>query len=158
MTDSRGVLREVAWREVFPWLLILRCFRLAIHPSILGIALLAALLTPLGWRAAQWAVLGKSVPVTEEDLAKDLALIQAPVLDDVSDPVRREALQAAYQQRLTARKEMWLLAAELTRWPGVGRVHDPNIVARVAQPLDALSSRSPLGYVFYRFSEPILRV
>jgi hypothetical protein len=158
MTDSRGVLREVAWREVFPWLLIFRCFRLAIHPAILAIALAAALLTPLGWRAAQWAVFGKSIPVNEEDLARDLALIEAPVLDEVTDPVRREALQAAYQQRIAARKEMWLHAAELTRLPGVGRVHDPNIVARLSQPLDALSVRSPLGYVFYRFSEPILRI
>src|SRR5688572_15089960 len=66
MTDSRGVLREVAWREVFPWLLIFRCFRLAIHPTILTIALAAALLTPLGWRAAQWIVFQRSIPAEEE--------------------------------------------------------------------------------------------
>jgi hypothetical protein len=53
MTDGRGVLREIAWRELFPWLILLRTFRLAIQPSILGIALLAAFLTPLGWRVAR---------------------------------------------------------------------------------------------------------
>jgi hypothetical protein len=158
MTDSRGVLREVAWREVFPWLLIFRCFRLAIHPAILTIALAAALLTPLGWRAAQYAVFWKSIPANDEELAKDLKIHVPPDLENVTDAVRGIALQEAHQQRLQARTEMWKHAAELTRLPGVGRVHDPNVLARVAQPLDALTTRSPLGFVFYRFSEPILRI
>jgi hypothetical protein len=158
MTDSRGVLREVAWREVFPWLLIFRSFRLSIQPTILAIALAAALLTPLGWRAAQWIVFQRSIPAEEGLAAEAQKMHPAPALEDVSDPVRQAALAAAHQQRLQSRQAMWRHAAELTRFPGVGRIHDPNIVARVAQPLDALTTRSPLGFVFYRFAEPILRI
>lgn len=159
MTDSRGVLREVAWREVFPWLLIFRCFRLAIHPAIIGIALLAALLTPLGWRTAQWMVFQHSIPANEEQVIEDLNRQHPqPNLETVDDPIRRDALLAAYQQRLLARRAMWQHAAELTRLPGVGRAHDPDVVGRIAQPLNALTTRSPVGYVFYRFSEPILRI
>lgn len=158
MTDSRGVLREVAWREVFPWLLIFRCFRLAIHPAIIGIALVGALLTPLGWRAAQWIVLQRSIPPEEELLAEAIERHLPPVLEDVADPVRQAALTKAQQERVAARQAMWRHAAELTRWPGVGRVHDPDVIGRVAEPLDALTTRSPLGFVFYRFAEPILRI
>lgn len=158
MTDRSGVLREVAWREVFPWLLIFRCFRLAIHPAIIGIALVGALLTPLGWRAAQWIVFQRSIPAEEDLLAEADAKHPLPALAEIADPVRQAALAAAREQRVQARQAMWRHAAELTRLPGVGRVHDTDVVGRVDQPLDALTIRSPLGYVFYRFSEPILRI
>ena len=40
MTDERGVLRRIAWRELFPWLIIFRTFRLAISPTLLLVATL----------------------------------------------------------------------------------------------------------------------
>src|SRR4051794_25309564 len=52
MTDSAGQLRRIAWDEVFPWLIIFRCFRIAISPPLLALATLAVLISPLGWRVA----------------------------------------------------------------------------------------------------------
>ena len=44
-----NVLRTVAWHELFPWLILLRTFRIAISPALLTVATLAVLITPLGW-------------------------------------------------------------------------------------------------------------
>ena len=48
MTDERGVLRRIAWCELFPWLIIFRTFRLAISPTLLFVATLAVGLTYFG--------------------------------------------------------------------------------------------------------------
>src|SRR5262249_47175751 len=45
-------IRRIAWDEVFPWLIILRSFRIAISPPLLGLATAAVLLSPLGWKVA----------------------------------------------------------------------------------------------------------
>lgn len=57
MPDEYGVLRRVAWRQIFPWLLLFQTFRLAISPPICFLATLGVLLTPLGWRGAEWLML-----------------------------------------------------------------------------------------------------
>jgi hypothetical protein len=48
MTDERGVLRRIAWRELFPWLIIFRTFRISISPTLLAVATLAVFLTSVG--------------------------------------------------------------------------------------------------------------
>jgi hypothetical protein len=48
MTDERGVLRRIAWRELFPWLIIFRTFRLSISPTLLAVATLAVALSYVG--------------------------------------------------------------------------------------------------------------
>jgi len=60
MTDDRGVIRDVAWRDIFPWLVIFRTFRLAKSMPLLFLATLGALLTPAGWRV------GEALFVSEE--------------------------------------------------------------------------------------------
>jgi hypothetical protein len=50
MAETPGLIRSIAWRELFPWLILLRCFRIAISPTLLGVATVAVLLTSLGWR------------------------------------------------------------------------------------------------------------
>ena len=50
MPEERGVLREIAWREVFPWLGIVRCARLALSPRLLALAALGLFATVVGWR------------------------------------------------------------------------------------------------------------
>lgn len=52
MENDRGVLRAVSWRDVCPWLLIFRSFRIAIAPHVLLLAMAGTLLVPLGWRFA----------------------------------------------------------------------------------------------------------
>ena len=57
MTESSGVIRHISWRDLFPWLILFRTFRLAIAPSSLAVATLAVVLTPLGWWLAGRAFL-----------------------------------------------------------------------------------------------------
>jgi hypothetical protein len=54
MTDTPATIRHISWRDLFPWLILLRTFRIAISPPMLAIATLAVILTPLGWAVAAW--------------------------------------------------------------------------------------------------------
>ena len=65
-TDASVTLRQIDWRSTFPFTLIFRSFRVAIHPSKLVLALLALLLIYLGgsfldaiWPEAYRATLGE---------------------------------------------------------------------------------------------------
>src|SRR6187200_2787070 len=49
MTDSPGIIRQIAWREIFPWLILFRVFRIAISPTLLALATLAVLVSTVGW-------------------------------------------------------------------------------------------------------------
>ena len=44
MADERIVVREIAWREILPWLVIFRTFRLARSLSLLFLATFGVLL------------------------------------------------------------------------------------------------------------------
>lgn len=47
--DDRGTLRAVAWSELFPWLLLFRCFRISIRMRPLLLSSAAGAATVLGW-------------------------------------------------------------------------------------------------------------
>lgn len=49
MASERPVIREISWRDIFPWLVIFRTFGLAISMPVLLLATLGAVLTPVGW-------------------------------------------------------------------------------------------------------------
>jgi len=49
MTQPPGAIRTIAWRELFPWLILFRTFRIAIAPTVLAVATAAMLIAPLGW-------------------------------------------------------------------------------------------------------------
>ncbi len=49
MASERPVIREISWRDIFPWLVIFRTFGLAISMPVLFLATLGAVLTPIGW-------------------------------------------------------------------------------------------------------------
>lgn len=52
MTDQDGrSVREIAWSEIFPWLLLARCFRIAIQVRLLALGGVGLFLTLLGWIA-----------------------------------------------------------------------------------------------------------
>jgi len=53
MASDRTVVREIAWRDVLPWLVIFRTFRLAKSMPLLFLATLGAVLTPVGWRIGE---------------------------------------------------------------------------------------------------------
>ena len=73
MTEEVGVVRRVVWREIFPWLIIFRAFRISISLPILSLATVGSLLTPVGSQIAAAVFLGS------EDFA---ATEWAIVLDD----------------------------------------------------------------------------
>ena len=54
MTDERGVVRRIAWRELFPWLVIARALRQSISPTVLLIATLGVFVSSIGWRIAPY--------------------------------------------------------------------------------------------------------
>jgi len=53
MPAERVLVREISWRDVFPWLIIFRTFGLAISMPVLFLATLGALLTPVGWQIGE---------------------------------------------------------------------------------------------------------
>ncbi len=58
--DDQGTLRQVAWNEIFPWLMIVRCFRLAIGLRVLVLAAVAVTLVVTGW-----GIIGTMFPADE---------------------------------------------------------------------------------------------
>jgi hypothetical protein len=63
------VVREIAWRDVFPWLIILRTFALAKSMPVLFLATLGVLAMPLGWRAAEGLFLDQQAVASDPDLS-----------------------------------------------------------------------------------------
>ncbi len=70
MTNDRGVVRAVAWRDLFPWLVIFRTFRLAKSMSMLFLATLGAVLAPAGWRAGEALFVAESTLQADPDFAQ----------------------------------------------------------------------------------------
>ncbi|MFO0819030.1 MAG: hypothetical protein U1A77_13875 [Pirellulales bacterium] len=53
MTGQNGIVREISWRDIFPWLVLFRTNFLALRASVLFVACLGTLAAPLGWRLAE---------------------------------------------------------------------------------------------------------
>lgn len=66
MSDSGGVVRDVSWRDLCPWLMLTRTFSLATTMQVLLASLLAVSLTPIGWRIADYALLSAETPTAAE--------------------------------------------------------------------------------------------
>ena len=49
--EENGTIRRVDWSEICPWLVLFRCFRLAIRFRALVLAAAAVILTLFGWTA-----------------------------------------------------------------------------------------------------------
>ena len=93
MTDDRSMVRYVSWRDLFPWLILLRTFRIAITPQLLAVATAATLLTSLGWWIGGWIFLhhwdeaGQRWVVRRQEVR--------PTLTEQVPPAVREYLPAA---------------------------------------------------------------
>ncbi len=48
MTEEVGVVRRIVWREILPWLIIFRAFRISISLPVLFLATIGWVLTPVG--------------------------------------------------------------------------------------------------------------
>lgn len=53
--QDNGAVRRVLWGELFPWLLLLRCFRIAIQVRWIVAGAAGVLLTYAGWAVVSWA-------------------------------------------------------------------------------------------------------
>ncbi len=49
MSETQAVVSRINWKEIFPWLILLRVFRVAIAPGPLLLATAALAVTSLGW-------------------------------------------------------------------------------------------------------------
>lgn len=58
MTEPQGALRSIAWREIFPWLLLVDVFRLAKSLKMLLLGSMGVALTAAGWWALAWLFSG----------------------------------------------------------------------------------------------------
>src|SRR3954447_25906654 len=63
MTEAPSTIRHIAWREIFPWLILFGTFRIAISPTLLVVATAAVLIHPIGW----W--LGSRMFLSQEERA-----------------------------------------------------------------------------------------
>ncbi len=61
MTGQNGIVREISWRDIFPWLILFRTNFLAQRGSLLLLAAFGASVTPLGWRLAESVWLSEEV-------------------------------------------------------------------------------------------------
>ncbi|MCS7306227.1 MAG: hypothetical protein NZ602_14110 [Thermoguttaceae bacterium] len=46
---EQGMVREIAWKGIFPWWILVRCFRLAINAPVLALMAVGITLTVIGW-------------------------------------------------------------------------------------------------------------
>jgi hypothetical protein len=91
MSDDRSLVRRVAWREVFPWLALLRAFRMAVSPTVLLVATLGVFVSSLGWQVAPYLFLTKEqqtrlVQASTFTARSDVATTPAPSLAGQTPP------------------------------------------------------------------------
>jgi hypothetical protein len=111
-----NTIRAIAWSEVFPWLNIVRVFRVAIAPRVLVLAAVAILITAVGW-AAVGTIFGTDSPATswlEPFTACPWRAVTIPV------PDRPAVLNSGAEMGLGNREGVCVLREASTAGP-----HDP---------------------------------
>ncbi len=111
MPDERVAVREIAWLEIFPWLILLRTFRIAAQPKLLVIAAAGVLLSWLGFWSIGYVFSGTSdealrghiEELTESPLrwiqtAEPAATIAAPATPSTGGPDPKPAVPARKEQ------------------------------------------------------------
>jgi hypothetical protein len=139
MNEQRGaarehVLREIAWRELFPWLVLARSFRLAIHPFFLIVAFAAVVATPLAWRAS---ALMFQIPT--------IASIQRETLNNGKEFTKADVQTAAR-------------VATLTQVPSTELREPGELFNRFNRPVDAFATASPMLHVYRQLTIPLWEI
>jgi hypothetical protein len=135
MNELRGpardhVLREIAWQELFPWLMLGRVFRLAIHPALLLVAFFSVIATPLAWRTGALLFQVRS----------PLALAEAAA----------EGKEIAPEERVAAE-----IATRVGRYPATPRPEKRDLISRWNEPANALATSSPMVHVYRQLTVPL---
>src|SRR5262245_8831590 len=97
MPDSPSVIRTIACRELFPWLILLRTFKIAISPALLALATVAVLIMPLGWWLAGLAFLTANQREAQPAGSQLAAAIPPEVLAYLPSGIRTTVLDAYLQ-------------------------------------------------------------
>ena len=79
MADERGVIRRIEWRELCPWLLILKSFRLAVGMRVLVLAFAGLIGSAAGWGALAMCFQGSSDAKLQEWMREDSTWPTRPV-------------------------------------------------------------------------------
>lgn len=90
MSSQRTVVREIAWLEIFPWLLLVRAVGIAMRVRLLVLASLAVLLTIGGWGLLAWAFSGADhePPLMDAEIFYESSPWQKYLLPPHPDPLR----------------------------------------------------------------------
>lgn len=66
MADHPTKLREVAWTELFPWLILVRSVRIALMARVMVLGAAGLIAVTLGWRLIGWVFSGSDDPVVAQ--------------------------------------------------------------------------------------------
>jgi hypothetical protein len=66
MINQQEKLRDVAWSELFRWLLLLRSVRIALMARVMILGAIGLICTTLGWRAISWVFSASTDPVLSQ--------------------------------------------------------------------------------------------
>jgi len=137
MTTDRIVVRQIAWREILPWLVIFRTFGLAKSLPLLFLATFGVLLTPVGWQIAETLFVSDQLIEHDERFA-------GVVEQNRQWPFQQRAIQAPNDGRLPRSVQEIVLTKPNTLEPIFLRFVDP--LARLLD--DRLTVAQAAYYVF----------
>ena len=92
MEEESGVVREISWRDVFPWIVLVKSFRIAISVNGLLLSLTAVVLISMGWNFS------KACFLTDSSLSDaTLSLQRQPLETWPGSRVIRDEVSASVQ-------------------------------------------------------------
>ncbi len=131
MADEHGVVRRIVWKQVCPWLIIFRIFRISISLPVLALATLGVLLMPLGWWVAEAAFL--------TDIDANQPTFGRWVDDNSSWPATLDSLPAS--QPLARFPSATENQFEATRWSGLSASQVVAVYRELTGPFAGLLDR-----------------
>lgn len=127
MTEDRGALRTIAWRDLLPWLLIFRTFWLSLSIPLLALATLGVVLQPLGWQLADLLFLSDEAGALDPGLERvNNTLTTWPAIRPIGEPILSSVMSRTSLRGLVS--------------PGMGDY--ASIFDTVSYPFVALFSKS----------------
>ncbi|HND53911.1 MAG TPA: hypothetical protein PLV92_15985 [Pirellulaceae bacterium] len=138
MNDGR--LRAISWRDLCPWLLIAQACRRAISIPLILVGTLGVILTPVGWRCAEFAFVSDEL---RESSAEFSELVERhgrwnrPLIGGVGE---RPAVEQGTLDRGPLEKPS-LLGFD---WQSVVRGHVTSVHSQLVEPFRRLFALGPL--------------
>lgn len=110
--DDKNFVRNIPWREWFPWTLIFRSLPVAVSVPAMVLALVGVLLTPAGWKISQLIFIDEAYISAEDPaFAEFITRVGSPhegIVDSASD----ESLISLFGYRIAGPKLVFTRFAE----------------------------------------------